>query len=197
MNPYHSKLQAANEAFKNAEVKSNSFDDEELPVGDYDLLIEKITMKDGKYGLQLSWQFRIKGPAYINRCHFMSTPLEGEFIGVTKTWLVDLGYELDSLTEITRITKEIVDKETVIKVSLYKNKKEYLATAFRGVLFPEQERLEETVSKSKEGNVMSDELLSMADKIQAENDDIELANPMEVDEKQDKGSLDPSIDLPF
>lgn len=194
MNPYHSKLQASNEAFKNAEVKSNSFEEDDLPEGIYDLLIEKMTLKDNDYGLQLSWQFRIKGPSNINRCHFMNTPLEGEYIGITKTWLISLGYELETLTQIERVTQEIVEKQTVIKASLYKNKKGYLATAFKSVLFPEQEPV---IQEKKEEPKVSDKLLSMADKIQAEAMDLEKADPTETTPSKD--GLEPMDDdnMPF
>lgn len=184
---YVKKLQNINEAYMKATV-SNQFEDDEIPTGEYDCLIEKINLKEGKNGLQLSWQFRIKAPTYINRCHFMTTPLEGEFLGITKSWLNNLGYILKSTTEIPRTISEIVARNFMIKLFITTNKKGYPVSYFKSIISPTDAIYSKLdVEKIKEGHEMSDRLLTIEDQLRTEQEII--IDPFVVDNMENKNSV--------
>lgn len=193
---YYSLLSKNNKEFQEANSKNSEFGD--LPDGNYTAKLMKMELKEGRNkNVRLCWHFKVTDPEFNNRMIFIWTPLEGEYLWVTKSYLEKCGFNLENLTDIYNVFKILEEEKPEIVGSIRlvtkarengKQQNPYL----NDILFPYIEKNEMIKGEDK----MSDRLLKEADLLQVDKQDNERAIPKEIDNTESKEILD-NIDIPF
>ncbi len=121
------------EVLKNGqEIWGNSGD---ITPGQYNAIVlsmvGKEVGKDDKAQWKLIWTLRITGPKFSGKSHTMFTPLQGEYLWVTKDALKKCGLVFENLMSLPAYCEKLINKEIEIDIKI--NDKGYPNTYVLGL----------------------------------------------------------------
>ena len=113
------QLNKYEEAFQKAEVKEDTGGFQKLPDGRYKVKINRAAVEENKNSgnPQMKWEFIVVEGNYEGRCIWRVSQLDAaERVGWLKQDLYNLGYKLESLTELKSTLEKTIDQ--IIEVNL-------------------------------------------------------------------------------